>query len=255
MDSVFRVVAVAFVGPSHPRGIRWAFFYYTVLCVPIKSVHLVKPDSSLKAHHLIFRGVGFTMKVSARIHGGLMIRTLASWALIPFAIGLQTTCSVDDSLTSQTIKTRMVGAFESPTGATGEFEPITQTYEIQSIGLVGSDGSTVTLFSGEPISARIGKRPFLIHEKTLTSDFVGLAFDSFQVVVDTTVAGSSKFNKEHSIVLPSGEITYDTAFVVPEGQGLVFTIVVQWRGTITRDEAASTDTMSVPTFRIEFKKS
>lgn len=164
-------------------------------------------------------------------------------------------CSVEDEINAQMLRVRILGGFEQPPQASGQYEPITQTYQIEQINLIGSDNATINLYTDSPISARISNRPLLIFEKQLSENFIGLAFNQLQIIVNKEVKATSKYNKNHTLTLETNEIFYSSPFIVPKGQSLVFTIIVQWRSTVSRDEGAKTDVMSLPTFRVTLEKS
>src|SRR5687768_15342218 len=58
----------------------------------------------------------------------------------------------------------MLGAFEEPTGATGDSEPKYQSYEVQNLSLtVAETGEVMDLYEGDPKTVRIIGRSQIIH--------------------------------------------------------------------------------------------
>lgn len=173
-----------------------------------------------------------------------------------FFLSIFVNCSDQTDVTSQYAKIRIVGSFEYPQGSvSGSFEPITQTYSVQSILLRAADGSVMNLYNSDAFEVRISKRPLLVKEALIEEKYIGQSFTSFEMTVNQLMTASSKYEQNHQITLPSGSITLSDSIAIPKGQNLIFTIYVQWRGTVTRNEEAQVDTMVAPTYRVVFEKS
>lgn len=154
----------------------------------------------------------------------------------------------------QKIAIRIMGAFERADDSTGTYEPISETFTLKEANLVAEDG-TKTLVSEESAVARINNRPLLYFDRKVPDSAVGMKFSQFEITFEPEVVGRSKYASSQKITLPSETLTYDTSFTIEKGKNIIFTVLVQWRGTVVRDEATRTDVIEVPSLRITFEQS
>jgi hypothetical protein len=182
--------------------------------------------------------------------GSRVNRKLASMILSLAALGLggcSTELDIKESLT-----VAMLGVFDAPADATGNADPRAQTYTLEDVGLVAADGTVTDIYDADPLEVRIVNRPQIIHEAEL-GDYKDLTYAGIRVQFSAAVVGIGKIEDELPITLADPVIVYAQAFTVEKGIAQRLEVRVQWKNTITRDEAADppTETMVAPTFATE----
>ncbi|MFK7872373.1 MAG: hypothetical protein AB8C84_04275 [Oligoflexales bacterium] len=176
---------------------------------------------------------------------------------------LLTQCGVDTS-TDLLLTVNMQGNFVSPAGASGGFEPISHTYELQKIILTQTDGTEVDLYDQDAKEFTIINRPLKIFEYTIEEAWTGLTMQNLTLQFKSTVAAQSLYEEKHSLSLPSQfpledqpsyssitQLSYGS-FPVEIGKSLSFVAYANWKSTVSRDESGTTpvDTMENPVLSI-----
>ena len=170
--------------------------------------------------------------------------------LVSIILGLGlTACGSTKLELDESLTVAMLGVFEAPTDATGNADPRSQTYTLQDVSLVGLDGSLVDLFPDEPKEIRIVNRSQIIHEADL-SDYAEAVYAGIRVEFAAAVVGAGKIEPEMAVTLADPIVLYAQQFTVEKAIAQRLEIHVQWKNTVTRDEAADpvTEVMAVPTF-------
>lgn len=155
------------------------------------------------------------------------------------------------SLENKTYLTvKMVGNLVAPSTATGGQYPAWQEYTLQGVYLSPDpeSGEVLSLFNEDPKTYKIVSRPQIIYQKEIPSTWVGKSFESLILRFDTGVTAAGKFRDDYQIVLDSSDIIYETSFMVEEGRGIVVTVNVNWKNTITRNDDTDTETWTLPDF-------
>ncbi len=160
--------------------------------------------------------------------------------------------SCEQSLdTAQYLRVRMIGVLTAPEAATGSYDPISQTYELEGVFLTPETGDSLSLYTEpEAKEVKIINRSQIIFETKVTEDYVGTNFSALAVRFSSTVLGASRYEEEHNLEMEDTDIIYSETFTFETGRGVSAVIDVNWKNTVTRDETTEppTETMEVPTY-------
>lgn len=170
--------------------------------------------------------------------------------------GILGACSTDSltSSTEQKLKIEMLAVYESPSDAEGTFAPIAQTFTLTGVVLSQADtDEALSLFTGDPLEVRVIERSQLIFQRDISS-YEGTEFEALTVKLDATVVGEGKLFVDHKMTLDEPDLMWEKPVVVKKGQGIDVVIRVLWNNTVTRDEDAGTESMSVPELEIKVGK-
>ena len=149
---------------------------------------------------------------------------------------------------------RVVGVPVAPEGATGSYDPIWQEYTMEGVYLSpdpDADGE-LSLYSGDPTAFKVIDRPQIIYKREIPSGWVGEKFDSLFVRFSTSVTAAGKYADDYKLELLESDIGNAEGFTVEKGQGIAATINIQWKNTVTRDDASvpPIEDWIVPTFDV-----
>ncbi|MBI2601449.1 MAG: hypothetical protein HYW48_00185 [Deltaproteobacteria bacterium] len=179
-----------------------------------------------------------------------MLKTLVLFLLLS---GLLLSCQ-GVTLNVFFLDVKMLGVSETPEGAGGSADPISESFTVQKITALDDEKKEYVLLEEEK-EVKIVNRTLLIFQKEVPSEFKGKTFTQFKVTFSTAAKATSRFTQDADLTLDLTEASYDDTFSVASGHGLTFVIKVKWKNTVTRDEDAETDQISSPAFEISFSRS
>ncbi len=148
-----------------------------------------------------------------------------------------------DLSTKANFSISMLGVSSAPLGATGAYEPQSESFIVQSITLQDSDGTSHTLYEGTKAFSIID-RPQIIYSGDLDTALEGKDVSNLTVVFSTAVTANSRYAKELSLTLASASTSYAGPISIVKGKDYKFLVNVAWQNTVTRVDKE--DTISVP---------
>ena len=133
-----------------------------------------------------------------------------------------------------------------PEGASGSFDPYSETFSLLSITRTADDGVPESLFADSAKEVRVNHKPQLIYEAEIPKTDYLKSFQSLDVVFDPSVKAVSLHQTTgQTLTLSSGALTYGS-FTIAKAETLAFTVEIHWKNTVTRDLDAKTDDISLP---------
>jgi hypothetical protein len=156
--------------------------------------------------------------------------------------------------TTKFLTVRALGVLVAPEGATGNYDPVWQEYTLEGVFLSPDpdSGDALSLYSEDPEAFKVIDRPQIIYKREIDNAWVGETFDTLVVRFSTTVTAAGKYADDYKIELAESDVSNVDSFTIEKGQGIEATINIQWKNTVTRDEASDTSTEEwmAPTFDV-----
>jgi hypothetical protein len=158
--------------------------------------------------------------------------------------------------TKSVIALQMLGVYTAPTGATGAYDPLSETFTVVGVTMTAEDGTVTDLMQGQTVSPVVIDRNQIVFSADILSSYIGQTFNTFTVTLASAATATSEYSKGAAITISPTVITYNTPFTFSKSQGVTFVIQVEWSHTVTRSSGSSpTDTISSPGFQISFTNS
>lgn len=157
----------------------------------------------------------------------MFVRLLITLAL-SIALG-----SCDQVKTTHLISFEMYGVQVAPDTASGDESPLNQTYTIEEVSFISSDGSTekVLLSSANQKEYVIVARRQIIFSVE-SKELDGESFSSVVVKFSPTVTGENYDDNIMTTTLSNPSYTLTEDFSVNSTDDIVFSIKVQWANTV-----------------------
>ena len=160
-------------------------------------------------------------------------------------------CGINTTSTSS-FKLRMHGIYSPPAGAEGNSAPRSQTYLFNGITLTGTDGTPVSLYTGDPKTLKIIDRGQLVFSNNDMTDYNGTTFSSALIQFDPEVVVTTKTGTSSTFSLSSGDLQLDDSYLVTKGKEQVLTIKIAWGDTVNIADDG-TETITPPTFTLKYE--
>lgn len=176
--------------------------------------------------------------------GGLLATVAAASLLV--GCGSMST----DLAVKETLAVVMTGVFESPADAIGNAEPKSLAFTLEDVTATTADGTVLDLYDADPVQYVIISRAQIVAEAELT-EYVDEVITALTVTFAADVVGKGKYDAEMTTTLTSASAIYQNTFTIEKAKAMQLDVNVQWKGIVTRDEEAATETMSSPAFVAE----
>lgn len=161
-------------------------------------------------------------------------------------------CGGTTGLDDYYITFRMVGVFTQPETATGNNEPIAQTFKLTAISLFDADGNEYQLLTDGTTEYKVINRAQVVYQKLISESYYNVAFNQAKLVFAPVIAVDTKVSTDVVVTLDSSEASYNEPFTIEKARDYTFTVKSNWKNTVTRDETTDpvTESISSPTFTL-----
>jgi len=123
---------------------------------------------------------------------------------------------------------QMYGIAKTPAGATGDHDPQFQTYQVQSITLLGEETSILLDTASQ---VKIVDRPQILVTRT-ADDNIGKAYTGLTIVLGPTVIGGDNDESNLSFALTQTTLTLTQPITIKEGETKTFVVKASWENTM-----------------------
>lgn len=173
-----------------------------------------------------------------------------------FSLVTQQSCLDLSEVNKYFISFKILGVFESPSDASGSFDPKYESFTLKKITLTTDDDQTVD-FTPEIIeSTKVNHQSQIFYRSEIPSTAVGKSFKMCTIEFETEVLANSAYAKDQVIQLSNPFVYYESTFSLAEAKNATFVLKVKWKNTVTRtSEEPFEESISEPSFELSFTDS